>query len=1140
MSKFRLALAGAVSMQALCIASAEEIDSTRTTPIATSTANSGSADDVIITTNGAIEIDDTSGFAAVTLDSNNDVDVRGEITLTETDDAQAILMKDGFAGDVTISGDILFDDGYSREDDDDDDDLDGPFAAGENRIGVFLESGGTFTGDIDILSGGAISVEGNQSAGILLDSLLDGSLTLDGTIEVVGEDALAIGINENVTGDVLLSGSIQTIGKDAAGVIVTGDVDGIFANEGTIISTGFASTTLSNYVPPASVDDDTPPLDERIDAEDLNDNRPAMGVGGSLANGFLNNGDIGGRDEDDETKDAIEDYDENRGTGTIRSFGSAPAVLISPDLDASGTGDLELGTVVEKVRDTTDDDDDDDTSEILKTFNYDYGFINRGTISGNGLNSGYEATALRIEGSEDGTRSTIVNGGLYNGGAITASARDADATAISLGAGAVIGRIDNDGNITASLFSEAGNDAVAVRIEDGASVGSFYNSGQISSTAYGLSGTSTALLDESNTLTSIVNQGDIAAFLSQLDEEAAGATRAVAIDLSGHDASTPVTIAQSFQTPTQDVNGDGEIDTDDVNTPSITGAVLLGAGNDLVDIRAGTVSGVVEMGAGADRFLVNDAVLETDIDFGSGADIFSLSGGAEFRGVIADADQTLAITVVDSFLAVENSGSLVIDTLSVTGDSALEINIDLTSDDLSEPRIIAQTSALIDGQSAEIIASIDNFTNTASNVVLIQSPDLTFNANAEFDVETPAIFLTDIALSDTELSLVIRPKTAGELGLNIGETAAYAAIINLASENGAVGDALTSYFDEAELLDGYRSLMPVRHEPATRIISSANSLATGPLAQRIDLLSYQNASDGVGYWAQLDAGYVKHDGSEELAGYDGPLISFHGGFDRSIAPNLLVGLSGAFLTADGRNDETHEKSAETTAFQIGPYAAWQAGPLTLSAAGAYGFAQINTERVLSFGEDLQTLSGDRNGNYFAGSARAAFEAGGRSFYVRPAASIDYLTLRQKSYTEISNQAESAYAYSVDGTTTDRVSASGVLNIGRRSGEFGRNTERGVSGYGAMGGYTSQRVTFQNIYGGYRTEISNTPYETTATLIETGDSFTILDPDTYDDALLFGASFGYSDDGLTLSVSYDGEMSDDIMIHRAGLNFRMKF
>lgn len=1142
MSKFGLALTGAVSVQALCSAFAVQIDSTTSTPVSTSTANSGSPGDVVITTDGAIEIDETPGVAAVTLDSNNDVDVAGEITMTETDDSQGVLIKDGFAGSVIVSGDIVFDDGYEREDNDDDDDLDGPYAVGESRTGILLENGGVFTGEIVIEAGGLIDVEGNQSAGVMLNSALDGSLVLDGTINVLGDDALGIGINENVTGDVLLSGTVTAQGEDAAGVVVTGDVDGLFTNEGTIMSTGFASTTLSNYIPPGDVDDDTPPLEERIDAEDLLDNRPAVGIGANLANGFLNNGAVGGRDEDDEDKDAVEDFDENRSTGTIRSYGSAPAVLISPDLNTAGTGDLVLGAVKEKVRDTTDDDDDDDTTEVIAEFDYEYGFINRGVISGAGLNSGYNGVGLRIEGSADGTRETIIDGGVYNRGSITASAREGDATGLSIGDGAVLGRVVNAGSITATTLTETGKAAVAIDIEDGAELSSLHNTGSISTTTYGRTGVSTAVRDQSNGLTSILNQGDISAALATLDDESAGSTRAIAIDLSGHDASAGVTLIQSYQTPTRDTNGDGDIDTDDVRTPSITGAVLLGAGDDVVDIRAGSLSGSVEMGAGADSFLLEKTSIEADIDFGAGADFFAITDGGTFRGVLTDADQTLAISVADSYLALENDTSLVIDTLDVTGDSTIEINIDLLSDDLDNPRIVAQTSAFIDSDTTALYAAVDNFNNDEYAIVLLQSPDLTFTGDATvgIDVETPAIFLTDIETSDTELSLVIRPKTASDLGLTMAEANAYDAILSLASENGAVGDALTSYFDEAELVDDYRSLMPVRHEPATRILASANSLATGPLAQRIDLLSYQSASEGLGYWAQLDAGYVKHDGTDELSGYQGPLISFHGGVDRTVAPGLNLGLSGAFITADGNNDETHEKQAETTAIQFGPYAAWRFGPITLSAAGAYGFAQINTQRAVSFGETIESLTGDRKGHYIAGSARATIEARTGSVYVRPAASIDYLTLDQKSYTEVSNATDSPYAYAIDGTTTDRLAASGVLNFGRRTGDFTRNTQNRVSSYGSLGGYTYERVGFQNIYAGYRTELSSTPYETIATIVETGDSFIISDPSSFDSALLFGASFGFSDDGLAISLSYDGEMTDDDMIHRAGLNFRMKF
>ncbi|MCK5744935.1 MAG: autotransporter domain-containing protein, partial [Oricola sp.] len=734
------------------------------------------------------------------------------------------------------------------------------------------------------------------------------------------------------------------------------------------------------------------------------------------------------------------------------------------------------------------------------------------------------------------------DGGVYNKGSINASAREGHATAVSIGDGAVLGRIVNAGTISATILTETGKGAIAVNIEDGADVSSLHNTGNINTTTYGRTGVSTAILDQSNGLTSILNQGDISATLATLDDEDPGSTRAIAIDLSGHDASAGVTLVQSYQTPTRDVNGDGDIDTDDVRTPSISGAVLLGAGNDTVDIRAGSLTGSVEMGAGADTFLLQKTEINADINFGAGADIFTLTDGATFRGVLADTDQSLAISVTDSYLAVENETSLVIDTLNVTGDSTIEINIDLQSDDLDNPRIVAQTSAFIDSETTALYAAVDNFNNGEYSIVLLQSPDLTFtgDASAGIDVETPAIFLTDIEATDTELSLVIRPKTAGDLGLTMAESAAYEAILSLATENGDVGDALTSYFEEGELVEDYRSLMPVRHEPATRILASANSLATGPLAQRLDLLAYQSVSEGLGYWAQLDAGYVKHDGTEELAGYKGPLVSFHGGVDRTFAPGLNIGLSGAFMTADGNNDETHEKQAETTAIQFGPYAAWRIGPMTLSAAGAYGFAQINTQRAVNFGDTIESLTGDRKGNYIAGSARATFEARTGSFYIRPAASIDYLTLDQKSYTEVSNATDSPYAYMIEGTTTDRLAASGIVNFGTRSGDFTRNTQNNVSSFGSLGGFTYQRVGFKNIYAGYRTELSSTPYETIATIVETGDSFVISDPSSYDSALLFGASLGFSDDGLAISISYDGEMTDDDMIHRAGLNFRMKF
>ena len=83
-------------------------------------------------------------------------------------------------------------------------------------------------------------------------------------------------------------------------------------------------------------------------------------------------------------------------------------------------GAITLSRVRETILDTLDDDKDNNLTEVIGTFNYDYGFMNRGTITGNGLNVGFNSTGLKIAGSADGTHSTTIQGGIFNGGTITA------------------------------------------------------------------------------------------------------------------------------------------------------------------------------------------------------------------------------------------------------------------------------------------------------------------------------------------------------------------------------------------------------------------------------------------------------------------------------------------------------------------------------------------------------------------------------------------------------------------------------------------------------------------------------------------------------------------------------------------------
>ena len=120
---------------------------------------------------------------------------------------------------------ITIDESYTPTDSDSDGDLDGTFAQGTGRFGIHILGGGTFTGNI--FNSGNITVEGNSSAGIAIDSTLAGNISLtNGTIGVIGDNSVglrAAAVNGNVA---LTNGTIAVQGANSVGVLLSGDIGG--------------------------------------------------------------------------------------------------------------------------------------------------------------------------------------------------------------------------------------------------------------------------------------------------------------------------------------------------------------------------------------------------------------------------------------------------------------------------------------------------------------------------------------------------------------------------------------------------------------------------------------------------------------------------------------------------------------------------------------------------------------------------------------------------------------------------------------------------------------------------------------------------------------------------------------------------
>lgn len=1132
---------------------AQEISTETTTPVQTSTANGGSPSDVTVTEDGSIVLTGTEGVAAITIDSDNSVTHDGAIEINDTNNVTGILITPNRTADLTVSGSIDLLEEYEREDDDDDDDEDGPLAIGENRVAVLLEPGGTHTGDIEFEIGSTIDVEGNNSAGIQLQSALDGNFVFDGLISITGEETVAIEIDEGVTGDVLVSGNIATTGTNSRGVSVDGDVGGALTIESAVSSTGFANSLLSNYVAPINLTDDTLPLEERIDAEDINPNGTAVAVGGSVANGILVNGAVEDLDpdEDDETKDTIEDFNENRGTGSIASIGSAPALQISPDLDGDATGNITIGTVVETVRDTLDDDDDDDITETLATFNYDQGLINRGSITGNGLNVGFSATGLQVRGSEDGVYTTTITGGILNAGTITANAAEADATAVHLGSGAIIGDFINDGSIGSVTNTIDGHSAVAILIDDGADLSSLTNTGIISGTSVGDSGDGVGIRDLSNGLSTIENTGLIRGLITQNGLAETELGRAIAIDLSS--SSQDVTISQFSATPVIDTNGDDVIDGDDVADPSIVGDVLFGSGNDTFSIRTGSMTGNTEFGLGDGELSIIAADYEGDVVFSDGTNSVLLErtaltgdltfGGVSgtfmldrstFEGQLISQGALQSLTAIDSDILLSEGTSAMLDSLSITGDSLLQVSIDPRT---NPGAALTVTNGATIGEGVTIRPDLLTIADTDFSFTFIDAGTLTYNGVFDDSVieDTPFIYNVDLTLNDADRDTLVMEfilKTPDELGFDANQAAAYNAVLDVFASNDDLGAALADITDEADFQQTYNLLLPQRTDAATRFLSSQGTAAFGALGNRVDAIS-DNGERNRGLWAQEYFTQIDVDPGENVPGYNGNGLGFAAGIDRRFGPLDIAGVFVNYSSGDFEEKTGGTNPVTTSSLGLGLYTKESFGPIDVFVSGQYSSVEFNSRRSVELADLTYEQRADWTGTSGMASIGVSSKIDAGNFFARPRVSVDYFQLSQDAYSETgtvtpavasADNDANRLALSIGEAESDRLSASAVVELGTRL-QFDRRS----------GAYVIPQVTL-----GYRSEFSSSPYSTTANFIGSDETFNITAFDTFEDALLAGFSISTDSTLGSARFGYDIEIADEGVIHFGGATLKLKF
>lgn len=1005
-----VALAGGVGVTGAA-AGDRTINTAETTPVETSLADGVSPGDVTVTTNGSITVQ--SGQSAITIDSNNDVSITGTGAISSADDSNTtgIRIEGGYTGNVNAGGTISALEAYVLDDIDDDGDVDGPWATTTNNHGIFLDNAGTHTGNI--VHSGTMTIEGNSSSGITLDSLLTGDLTNTGSISVQGDNSVGIAINQGVTGDVTLSGNVVVRGENSDGLVIDGAIGGDLIINGTWTTSGYHAVSR-----PADISD--------LDADDLLQGGSAIVIRSSVAGGIVIDG-VGVEDDEDDDDDGITEAQNDSNddlTATIISYGAAPAMLIQADgsnivLGATSTG---------------------------------YGLHIQGAITGSGVYDGIAGVGLRIEGI-GGSTVTIADG-IAMDGAVQGLGTNADSYAMVFGADTNVSELLIRRTLSSVVTSDLVRTAYGLVLESGANLPSLNNSGYMLAQVQGENGAAVTITDLSNTLSNITNSGSIIAQLVQTDSDLTDGIpppaitgTATAIDLSA--STIDVTLNQVADVAFTDEDA---VD-DDVNgRPStlISGRILFGSGNDEINLNAGAILG--------------------DVEFGIGTDTFNINGG-NYAGYIDDSDGALVINVQNGSLT-HTGGTTNFTSATFGVDAILGV---LIADVPADSTFLHASGTVTFDPDATIIPIVpDGLPDSGGYIFLTADGGF---GGTDVNVVGPVSgtgspWLYNLSISNVmgdpnSLQASYLRKTAAQLFMNSNQTAAYEPIIAALRLDDAAAAAIATLDTEDEFFDAYADLMPSYSSASTELAATAIQQAQSATTNRM-AHTRLTGLDEVSVWVQ-EIGYaVNRTPSDTNAQeFDGTGFGLAAGIDGPLDNGAMFGLSASFLASEAEEPMRPDGEISSWFGQGNAYLGTALGPVDLDFVAGLGFGQMRSRRFVEIGTAYSAYT---EADWWAYEGHGAIRASApmaltNAIVVTPQAALTYVALSEQGYTE--NGGGDAIDLEADSSVSQRLWADvGVELSGRwtmRSG--GIIAPRLYAGYRANAIDEAAERTFRFVSGG---------------------------------------------------------------------------
>lgn len=989
----RIRLMTAAAMAPLCVLGLRGVALAQTytigggisTPVQTVNAVNNAPGNVDVNSSGAVN---PASGTAVTLNSNNYVTVEGGININNADGAVGILATStpgGWTGYIANTGTINLgesftaatnSDGYSEE----------PFAQGSNRYGI--ETQGLLIGSVE--QGGTVTVQGNNSYGVAILGGLGGSsgnLSVgNGSTTVTGDHSVGVYTAGAISGYVQISGAVTVLGQGSNAVQITGDVNGIgnpsasvpggISIYSTLSSTAYSTTTRPTTSSLLTQVEQTPSQVEQGGS--------ALIIGGNVPGGiFLGAPPTGTTSLTTADLDGDGIADGAEGTSLVETFGSAPAMVIG-----GNTTPITIGSF-----------------GSCNAYNYGPGdncfsLIVEGTITGYGVYDGVSAMGLDIGAGGAGV--TLTNGlRVAPTGSILATSYQANATALQIEAGATISGLlglQNEGLIESQVTSSSANSSVAVLLLPGANMTTLTNYGVIHAGMTGDSGSAYGVVDQSGSITTVNNYGQITTQNSPTNAGDTTTGSTVALDLRAN--TTGVTFTQGVS-----------LNTDVL--PSIAGDVLLSStATNIVNLEAGDIEGTLNMGSGANSAL-------------------NISGNSTFLGDLLYSNTStgstgLTISVTDSSALRDNSPTIVYGkSLAVDGTSTLSFALDprgaagtgATNTQFNVGTANIASGATLGVTFVSVPASSDTFTvvQTSAGGLTVGQTNLTASAPFLFNASSQA------NTSAGTISITVTPKTASQLGLNQAEAAALPAIYASLGQDSGILNALANAPDSATFHANYQQMLPDSAGDVFEVVSSMSKAVaraslgaagfdnSGPSAPHVTTDQSDDEEDDVGapggLWAsEYIIGLNQNRQDNEAYRADG--LGLVGGIDFG-----GYGADVSFASANVvKPHDPGDSIVSINRLEGGLYAAPQFGFIHTEARIAGAYLSISERRefaaTVPAGDQSsattvsRTANASWNGYDIDGllGVSAPFDVTPRLF-VSPEAHLDFLDVSEAGYTE---------------------------------------------------------------------------------------------------------------------------------------------